>query len=124
MRVPSQRAAAQRRLGPRTIAIGLARIAAALLIALPMASCMPAAAPLRPTVSLRLSGSPADATVVVDEENIGPLDYVAAHGVALPPGVHHVTIQAPGYFPWDREVEAKLGMAPIRFDVVLSPVPD
>jgi hypothetical protein len=98
--------------------------AAAIGILILMASCMPAAAPLRPTVSLRLRGSPADATVVVDEENIGTLDYVAAHGVALPPGEHHVTIQAPGYFPWDREVEAKLGIPPIQLDVVLSPVPD
>jgi hypothetical protein len=97
---------------------------AVVLMGILVASCMPAAQPLRPTVSLRLTGSPADATVVVDEQNIGTLDYVAAHGVALPPGVHHLTIQAPGYFPWDREVEAKLGMPPIRFDVVLSAVPD
>lgn len=86
--------------------------------------CAPAASPSRPTVSLRIQGGPPDATVVVDEETLGTLDYVAAHGVALPPGVHHVTVQAAGYFPWDREVDARLGMPPIRLDVVLAAVPD
>ena len=62
--------------------------------------------------------------VVVDEETLGTLDYVAAHGVALPPGIHRVTVQTPGYFPWDREVEAKSGMPPITLEVVMSPIPD
>lgn len=87
-------------------------------------ACTPAVSPSRPTVSLRLRGAPPEATVVVDEETLGSLDYVAAHGVALPPGVHHVTIQAPGYFPWDREVDARLGMPPIELEVVLAAVPD
>jgi hypothetical protein len=89
-----------------------------------LGACTPAASPSRPTISLRLRGGPPDATVVVDEETLGTFDYVAAHGVALPPGVHHVTVQEPGYFPWDREVEAKLGMPPIQLEVVLSAVPD
>jgi hypothetical protein len=67
---------------------------------------------------------PADATVVVDDETLGSLDFVAAHGVALPPGVHHVTVKAPGYFPWDHEVEAKEGSPPLAFQVALTPVPD
>lgn len=61
---------------------------------------------------------------MVDEETLGTFDYVAAHGVALPLGVHHVTVQEPGYFPCDREVEAKPGMPPIQLEVVLSAVPD
>jgi PEGA domain len=64
------------------------------------------------------------ATVVVDEETLGTFDFVAAHGVALPPGVHHVTITADGYFPWDREVEAKTGSALIRLEVAMVRVPD
>jgi hypothetical protein len=71
-----------------------------------------------------MGGQPADATVIVDDETVGTLDFVAAHGVALPPGVHHVTVKATGYFPWDREVEAKVGSAPIRLDVAMIPVPD
>jgi hypothetical protein len=78
----------------------------------------------RETVSLRMRGAPADAAVVIDEEAVGQLDFVAAHGVALPLGVHHVTVKATGYFPWDRVVEAKSGSPPIQLDVALTKVPD
>ncbi|MBV9946065.1 MAG: PEGA domain-containing protein [Myxococcales bacterium] len=97
------------------------------------AGCGPARAPGshgKATVSLRLRGTPTDASVIVDDEALGPLDFVAAHGVALPPGVHHITVEARGYFPWDHEVEApdkpdKGGRAPpIVLDVSLVPVPD
>lgn len=77
-----------------------------------------------PTISLRMQGTPPDAAVIIDEETVGQLDFVAAHGVALPPGLHHVTVVAQGYFPWDREVDAKPGSPPIRLDVALTPVPD
>ncbi|HEY8041171.1 MAG TPA: PEGA domain-containing protein [Polyangiaceae bacterium] len=86
--------------------------------------CTPPQSPPRPTVSLRMAGTPAEAAVLVDDEAIGQLDFVAAHGVALPPGVHHVTVKAQGYFPWDREVQAKEGSPPIRLQVALVPVPD
>jgi hypothetical protein len=92
--------------------------------AIALAACAPAASPVQPTVSLRLKGRPARASVVIDDEPVGTLDFVAARGVALPPGVHHVTVAAEGYFPWDREVEAKAGSPPIRLDVTLTPVPD
>jgi hypothetical protein len=78
----------------------------------------------RETVSLRMAGTPPDAAVVIDEETVGQLDFVAAHGVALPVGVHHVTVKATGYFPWDREVEAKSGSQRIRLDVTLTRIPD
>jgi hypothetical protein len=87
----------------------------------------PGPSPLPPsTVSLRVRGTPADATVIVDDQVLGSLEYVAARGVALPPGVHHVTVQSPGFFPADREVEAKLTERPAPIDVVvqLVPVPD
>ena len=87
-------------------------------------ACAPAEAPAVPTVSLRLAGAPADATVTVDDEPIGTLDFVAAHGVALPPGTHRVTVRARGYFPWDREVQARPGSPPIRLTAALEPVPD
>jgi len=78
-----------------------------------------------PTVPLSLersAKSPRDAAVTIDEEYIGPLGYVAARGVKLPAGKHRITIEKPGYFPWDRLVEA--GTAPIHFDVTLEPIPD
>jgi hypothetical protein len=88
------------------------------------AACEPAQAPAVPTVSLRVAGAPSDAVVIIDENALGTFDFVAAHGVALPPGKHRITVHASGYFPWDREVEAKLGEGPIRLQVALVPIPD
>ncbi len=93
-------------------------------IALWLLGCEPAKEPNRPTVSLHMRGGPPTATVMVDDEPLGSLEFVAAHGVALPPGMHHVTVQAAGYFPWDREIEATPGSAPIALEVALTPVPD
>ncbi len=89
-----------------------------------VAGCEPAREPNRPTVSLRIRGGPPAATVIIDDEPIGSLEFVAAHGVAIPPGVHHVTVQARGYFPWDKEVVATVGSAPIAVEVALAPIPD
>ena len=90
-----------------------------------LCACNPPEAPgQQPTVSLRMTGAPADAVVVIDDEAVGTLELVMAHGVALPAGVHHITLKAEGYFPWDKEVEAKLGSGPIRLDAKLMPVPD
>ena len=95
----------------------------ALLFLLSLSSCQMAAE--RPAVSLSLersAKSPRDAAVTIDEEYIGPLGYVAARGVKLPAGKHRITIEKPGYFPWDRLVDA--GTEPIHFDVELEPIPD
>jgi hypothetical protein len=94
------------------------------LVALTLVSCRPPLVPAKPKVSLRMSGTPADATVVIDDEAVGSLDLVAAHGVALPVGTHHITVKAGSYFPWDREVTAEEGQAPIVLKIALTPVPD
>jgi hypothetical protein len=92
--------------------------------ALVLAGCRPPLVAERPKVSLRMSGTPGDATVVIDDEAVGSLELVAAKGVALPVGVHHITVKAGGYFPWDREVTAEEGHSPVRLEVALVPVPD
>jgi hypothetical protein len=99
-------------------------VALAALAASCAAACRPPENPRKPTVSLRLRGTPPEAAVIIDEEAVGQLDFVAAHGVALPVGQHHVTVKAEGYFPWDREVDAREGAGPLRVDVALVPVPD
>ena len=76
------------------------------------------------TTSLRVQGAAADASVTIDDRYIGPFAYVARHGVALPPGKHHVTVEKTGFFPWDRQVEAHEGDPPIQLDVTLTPIPD
>jgi hypothetical protein len=94
------------------------------LLALALAACRPPLVAETPKVSLRMSGTPADATVLIDEEAVGTLDLVAAHGVALPVGAHRISVKAGGYFPWDREVTAEEGHSPLRLEVALVPIPD
>ncbi|MEO8877667.1 MAG: PEGA domain-containing protein [Polyangiaceae bacterium] len=79
------------------------------------------------TVSLRMRGiGTPSASVTIDDQLIGPLSSVRARGVALPPGQHTVSVENPGYFPWDRIVVAPKGEAvkPIFLDVQLEKIPD
>jgi len=71
---------------------------------------------------VRKAKTPADATVTLDEEYIGPLGYVAARGVRLPVGTHRVTVEKEGYFPYDAIIVAV--RMPIKLEVKLTPVPD
>jgi hypothetical protein len=75
-----------------------------------------------PTVSLRMQGEPPEASVTIDDEYVGPLSVVMARGVALPVGSHRISVEAEGYFAWDKIVEAKSGL--VRLDVRLTPLPD
>lgn len=102
----------------------IGRAAWGALATVALVACTPPEAPTRETVSLRMHGSPPQATVIIDDEAVGQLDFVAAHGVALPPGVHYVTVKADGYFPWDKEVDAEPGSGPIRLEVALTPIPE
>lgn len=76
------------------------------------------------TTALRMTGSPSDARVTVDDQIVGTLDMVKARGVALPPGTHRVSVEAPGYFPFDTIVEAKDGEKSVVLDAKLTRVPD
>jgi hypothetical protein len=82
------------------------------------------AGPAPKTVSLRVTGTPPDARVTIDDRLIGSLGLVIAHGVALPPGRHRITVEKPGYFPFDRMVEATEGKGPIRLEIALIPIPE
>jgi len=93
------------------LAITLALVSSCQLIANPPA-----------TVSLRVQGNVPDAQVTIDDIPIGALAFVAAHGVALPPGRHHVTVEKAGYFPWDAVLEAQDD--PIYLQIKLVPIPD
>jgi hypothetical protein len=66
--------------------------------------------------------TPADASVIIDEQFVGVLGYVAARGVRLPAGQHRISIEREGYFPWDKIVVSD--RKPIHLDVELIPIPD
>ena len=75
-------------------------------------------------MSLRMSGTPPDATVIIDDEAVGTLELVAAHGVALPVGVHHITVKAAGISPGIAKSTRRKGTRPVLLEVALIPVPD
>jgi hypothetical protein len=87
-------------------------------------ACRPPLVAQKPKVHLRMHGTPPDAVVIIDDEAVGTLELIQARGIALPVGMHHVTVKAQGYFPWDREVKAEEGQPPVQLDVALMPVPD
>jgi len=70
----------------------------------------------------RAAKTPGNASVIVDEQYIGPLNYVAAHGIRVPAGEHRISIEKDGYFPYDQRVEAEGGT--IQLNVELTPIPD
>ena len=74
--------------------------------------------------SLHMTGSPADARVVVDDQIVGTLDMVQARGVAMPPGNHRVSVEREGFFPFDTIVEAKEGEKVVHVEAKLVPIPD
>jgi hypothetical protein len=93
------------------------------LAAVPLAGCFPN---LRAAVSLEVAytkKTPGDAVVTIDEQYVGPLAFVAAHGVRLPEGKHRISVERPGYFPFDADVTAE-GTDPIKLEVALVPIPD
>jgi PEGA domain len=95
------------------------------VIAILLGACPGCGPQPRAAVSLSMAyaqKTPADASVSIDEQYIGPLGYVAAHGVRLPEGEHRISVTKTGFFPWDRLVTA--GMQPIKLDVALEPIPD
>jgi hypothetical protein len=87
-------------------------------------ACGGAPAPPAATVSFRLRGTPPNATVTIDDQPIGPLEMVQQRGIALPPGPHRITVEAPDYLPWDRIVTAAPGDRPIAMQVELVRVPE
>ena len=97
----------------------------ALLLAVVLSlGCWRSGAP--PTTSLRLEAqaAPKSAKVTVDDQPIGSLDFVIKRGVALPPGKHRITVEAPGYLPWDAEVDAGETGGLVKLEVKLVPIPD
>lgn len=80
---------------------------------------------VRSAVSLNIEpepGTPADASVIINEEFVGLLGFVAARGVRLPEGEHRITVEREGYFPWDTIVVSD--RKPIHLRVRLRRIPD
>lgn len=95
------------------------------LVAILLGACPGCGPPLYAAVSMSIKyekPTPGDASVTIDEQYVGPLGYVAAHGVRIREGKHRVSVTKTGYFPYDRLIDA--GRDPIHLDVTLEPIPD
>jgi hypothetical protein len=116
-----------------------ARVACGVLALLASLSGCGGPAAARRTVPLRLAAASADAgadadafaraIVTIDDVPLGPFALVVTHGVALPPGKHRVTVQAPDHFPFDREIDVpdaggSARAAPIVLSVALRRLPE
>ena len=72
-------------------------------------------------MAFRVLARPETASVTIDDHTY-PLATVAMGAVRLTPGEHRVSVEAPGYLPWDRIVLA--GAEPLTVKVELVPIPD
>jgi hypothetical protein len=69
-----------------------------------------------------MRGSPPGATVIVDDQPIASLGEISRRGMALLPGRHRITVEHPGYFPWDKAIEARGEL--IALEVKLQKIPE
>ncbi len=86
-----------------------------------LAACGGAQHPRQKPAELRVVAEPAAAMVQVNEHFVGTARVLDKKPVALSPGPKRVTIEAPGYFPHDLEVELRPGVTTL--EVKLRPVP-
>lgn len=97
------------------------------LIAIVISLCSGCQPPVYAAFSLKLDyvpkQAPGDASVMIDEQYVGPLGYVAAHGVRLRTGQHRLSVTKAGYFPYDRLI-VKNDSEPLKLDITLEPIPD
>jgi len=70
---------------------------------------------------LAVVAEPENATVYVNERFAGTAQVLADRPEVLSPGVHFVTIRAPGYFPHDLRLELPPGRTTVR--IRLRPIP-
>jgi hypothetical protein len=94
------------------------RIWPTFVLAAALAGC--ASAP--PQTHLTLTGNVPDASVTIDDQDVGTVKHVTKRGVALPPGTHRLTVEKQGYFPFDKLIESN-GKS-LAVDVKLEPIPD
>lgn len=90
------------------------------LWAIVLMTCEVNPATVRPA-SLRVISEQPTAEVIVEGRFIGLASRLAVRPAQLRPGMHHITIQAHGYFPHDLEQELPSGETVVR--ISLRPIP-
>ncbi|MDB4985867.1 MAG: hypothetical protein JWN04_1045 [Myxococcaceae bacterium] len=73
------------------------------------------------TAGLRTVVEPASAIVQVDEHFVGAARVLDKRPAPLLPGKHRVTVEAPGYFPHDLEVDLAPGVTTVDLKLRKTP---
>lgn len=73
------------------------------------------------TAELRVLADPPSAVVQVNERFVGAARVLDKQPARLTPGPKRVTVEAPGYFPHDLEIELPAGTTTLN--IKLRPVP-
>ena len=97
------------------------RLLLALALSLPLAACAGAQKPKTPPAELRVVAEPPSATVVVNERFVGSARVLDKRPAKLVPGKKQITIEAPGYFPHDIEVELPSGVTTLNIKLRAVP---
>lgn len=102
--------------------IGRRALLAVALAAVVLPGCGAPQKPPPRMVSLRFTGGAPNATMTIDDIAIGPFELIARRGIALPAGEHRISVEANGYFPWDKIVAAET--SPTMVDVRMIKIPE
>lgn len=68
-------------------------------------------------MGLRFRGGPPAARVTIDDIAVGPLEEIERRGVRVRAGVHRVSVEADGFFPFDRIVNAEAAVVVIPVEM-------
>lgn len=90
-------------------------------VALQLGACAGWQKPKAAPAELRVVAEPASATVQVNERFVGAARVLDKRPAKLSQGPKRVTVEAPGYFPHDLEVNLPAGVTTVQ--IKLRPVP-
>jgi hypothetical protein len=92
-----------------------------LALTLLLAGCAATQLPRSRPAELRTLVEPPTASVQIDERFVGAARVLAMRPASVKPGKHRLTVEAPGYFPHDAELELAPGVTTVNLK--LRPVP-
>jgi hypothetical protein len=102
----------------------LARVSTALgtaLLCAALVACGGAHKPKGRPAELRTVVEPPTAIIQVDEKFVGAARVLDTRPAPLTPGKHRVTVEAPGYFPHDVELELAPGVTTLQLKLRAVP---
>jgi hypothetical protein len=92
-----------------------------LALLVPISACGGAQKGKGATAELRVLADPPSAVVQVNERFVGAARVLDKQPARLTPGPKRVTVEAPGYFPHDLELELPAGSTTLN--IKLRPIP-